>query len=220
MHVLATIEIALRNTIVENLSGHFGVANWLQQPPVAFTWKAPERTKIAAAVDSAKRSEYAKLDQAGKSALDAIAYPQGRPAGISHLRRAKDRRRLIRVTEGKVIAELTLYFWKRLYGPEYDHHLWRTTLKRTFPNRRVTRADVSSQLEVIYQSRNRLAHHEPVIHQRFLDTISAIKFIVQNLNSTKPTPDTALGALLVEDILKVCDEEAALRRRLDEYRLA
>lgn len=88
------------------------------------------------AVDSAKRAEYSKLSQAQKAALDALAYPAGRPANTSHLRRAKGRRRQLVVNEGKVIAELTLYFWKRLYGQEYDQSLWRTTLKRTFPDKK------------------------------------------------------------------------------------
>ena len=132
MNVTATIEIALRNSVAENLSNYFGVPNWVQQPPVAFRWKEPERKKITTAVDSARRAEYSKLSQADKAKLDSLAYPKGRPPNTSHLKRALDRRRHIPVTEGKVIAELTLYFWKRLYGPEYEQTLWRTTLKRTF----------------------------------------------------------------------------------------
>ena len=219
MHVLATVEIALRNATAQNLGAHFGVANWLQQPPAGFRWKEPERKKVAAAVDSARRSEFAKLDQAGKAALDGLAYPRGRPSRLSPLQRAKDRRKFIAITEGKVIAELTLYFWKRLYGPDYDHHLWQTTLKRNFPNRSISRAHVSSQLENIYQARNRLAHHEPVLYQRFSDTISAIEFVIQTLNSTTPSPHTALANLLTGDLANVRKEEAALRDKIDQYRL-
>ena len=167
MNVTATIEIALRNAVAQNLSYHFGVPNWLQQPPVAFQWREPERKKIASAVDSAKRAGYSKLSQVEKAELDSLAYPGGRPAHVSHLKRAQDRRRHIVVTEGKVIAELTLYFWKRLYGPEYEQTLWRTTLKRTFPDKKLSRAEVAIHLENLYQSRNRLAHHEPVLHKRF-----------------------------------------------------
>lgn len=219
MNVTATIEIALRNTVSENLSHHFGVPNWLQQPPVAFQWKAPERNKITAAVDSAKRAEYAKLSQAQKAHLDALAYPQGRPANTSHLRRAKDRRRHIVVTEGKVIAELTLYFWKRLYGPEYDQTLWRTTLKRTFPDKSLSRAAIAIQLEQLYQARNRLAHHEPVLHQRFADTMTAVEFITQRLGMTGPSANTPLATLLADDIAEVRAREAALRARLDAFRV-
>ena len=219
MNVTATIEIALRNTVAENLSHHFGVPNWLQQPPVAFRWKEPERKKIMAAVDSAKRAEYAKLSQARKAQLDMLAYPQGRPANISHLRRAKERRRHIVVTEGKVIAELTMYFWKRLYGPEYDQTLWRTTLKRTFPDKSLSRAVVATQFEQLYQSRNRLAHHEPVLHRRFADTMTAIEFITQRFGANGPSADTPLATLLADDIAEVRARERALSDRLDAFRL-
>lgn len=218
MTVLATVEIALRNTIADNLSRYFGTANWLQQPPAAISWKPPEQDKIAHAIDSARRAEYSKLSLSAKAALDALAYPRGRPAGLSPLRRAMDRRRHIAVSPGKVIAELTLYFWKRLYGPEYEHHLWRPTLKRTFPDRRIARSDVATQLEVIYQTRNRLAHHEPVLYQRFSSTISAIEFVTQRLNSTGPRADAALASLLTDEIARACALESALRARLDAYR--
>ena len=219
MNVTATIEIALRNTVAENLSRHFSVPNWLQQPPVAFQWREPERNKIKTAVDSAKRAEYAKLSQAEKARLDVLAYPHGRPANTSHLRRAKDRRRHIVVTEGKVIAELTLYFWKRLYGPEYDQTLWRTTLKRTFPDKSLSRAAVATQLEQLYQSRNRLAHHEPVLHRRFTDTMTAIEFVTQRLDATDPSADTPLATLLAGDIADVCAKEEELSARLDAFRI-
>lgn len=218
MNVTATIEIALRNTVAENLSHHFGVPNWLQQPPIGFTWREPEKKKIAGAVDSAKRASYSKLTQAQKGALDQLAYPNGRPPNTSHLRRAKDRRRHLQVSEGQVIAELTLYFWKRLYGPEYDQSLWRTTLKRTFPDKSLSRTDVAIQLEHFYQSRNRLAHHEPVLHQRFADTMGAIEFITQSLGVRHPSPDTSLAKLLAEDIQSVRNREVELRTRLDAYR--
>lgn len=219
MNVMAPVEIALRNTVAENLSRYFGVPNWLQQPPVNFMWKVPERNKITAAIDSAKRAEYSKLNQAQKAALDNQAYPTGRPFNTSHIQRAKSRRRHLAVSEGQVIAELTLYFWKRLYGPEYDQILWRTTLKRTFPDKSLSRALVAIQLENFYQARNRLAHHEPVLHQRFENTMAAIVFIVQRLETIRPSANTPLATLLSDDIAIVKASENALRNRLDAYRI-
>lgn len=219
MNVTATVEIALRNAVCENLAHHFGVPNWLQQPPVPFQWRQPEQKAAAKALDSARRACYSKMSQAEKAGLDTLAYPRGRPANVSHLKRAVDRRRHIQVTEGKVIAELTMYFWKRLYGPEYEQSLWRTTLKRTFPNKRLTRAALAIQLEHIYQSRNRLAHHEPVLHGRFADTIAAIRFVTENLGETQPRPDTALAALLAGDIAEATARADALHARLDAFRI-
>jgi hypothetical protein len=218
MTVIATVEIALRNSVCENLTQHFAVPNWLRQPPVPFQWRAPELKKVAMAHDSARRAEYSKLTQAQKHALDALAYPSGRPSARSHLDRAKDRRKHIAVSDGKIIAELTLYFWKRLYGPDYDQSLWRTSLKRTFPYKKLSRADVAIQLEHIYQVRNRLAHHEPVLHRRFVDTMRAIEFVVQHLETAKPDCSTPLAKLLAGDITKVKSEAEALHARLDSFR--
>jgi hypothetical protein len=219
MHVTATVEIALRNAICENLSHHFAVPNWLFQPPVPFQWRAIEQGNITKALDSARRAEYAKLSQAQKAALDSLAYPTGRPPGVSHLKRAKDRRRHIAVTEGKVIAELTFYLWKRLFSPDYEQTLWRTTLKRTFPDKTLSRATVADTLEHIYQSRNRLAHHEPVLHKRFTETMSAIEFVIQRLGTKTPDPNTALANLLAADIAEVSAKAAALHGKLASYRV-
>lgn len=218
MHVTATVEIALRNSVAENLAHHFGVANWLTQTPVAFRWREPERKKIELALDSARRAEYAKMSQAAKAGLDDLAYPNGRPPNTSHLQRAKDRRKRIPVSEGKVMAEMTFYFWKRLYGPEYDQTLWRTTLKRTFPNKKISRAEIASHLEQIYQSRNRLAHHEPVLHKRFADTVMAIDFICHRLDAISPSVETPLARLLADDLVSVKARAAELHGRLDAYR--
>jgi hypothetical protein len=209
MSVIATVEIAIRNSVYKNLSDHFGVQNWLVQPPIWFQWRPTEQSNIKAALDSARKSEYAKLSQQEKGLLDGLAYPRGRPVGTPHLKRAKDRRKHITVSEGKVIAELTLYFWKRLYGPDYEQNLWRTSIKRTFPDKRISRADVANNLERIYQSRNRIAHHEPVLHRRFSETVTAIKFIVERLDVRQSDPNSALAKLIRSDLDRV--EEAALQ---------
>lgn len=150
--------------------------------------------------------------------MDALAYPKGRPSNKSHLDRSKDRRKQIVVSDGKIIAELTLYFWKRLYGPEYDQSLWRTSLKRTFPFKKLSRAEVAIQLEQIYQARNRLAHHEPVLHKRFTDTMQAINFVIQHLETAAPSGTTPLANLLTNDMTRVMAEATALHSRLNALR--
>lgn len=219
MSVTATIEIALRNSVCENLSEHFGVAGWLHQPPFPFRWKEPERGKVSSARDSARRAEYAKLSQNEKSRLDQIAFPDGRPGDLSHLDRAKERCKQIAVTDGKVIAELTLYFWKRLYGPDYEQSLWRTCLKKTFPNKKLKRAMVADSLEIIYQSRNRVAHHEPVLHKRFDDTMRGVQLVIENLGSQTPSSKTPLARLLADDISEVHARADDLHTRLAAYRV-
>ncbi|WP_208247625.1 hypothetical protein WGT02_27570 (plasmid) [Rhizobium sp. T1470] len=218
MNITAVIEIALRNSICDNLGQFFGQAGWLLNPPAPFQWKDSEKNKIATALDSARKAEYSKLSQADKHALDAMAFPNGKPANLSHTQRSKRRRAHIQVTDGKIIAELTFYIWKRLCGPDYEHTLWRPGLKKAFPNKRIKRADVADNLEIVYQSRNRLAHHEPVLYNRFTETIAAIKYIAQHLEAPTPGDHTPLYRLIADDIVSVEASAATLHSELDAYR--
>jgi len=80
------------------------------------------------------------------------------------------------------------------------------------------RPQVAEQLEIIYQTRNRLAHHEPVLHKRFKDTITAIEFISENMGVATPTKDTALAKLIADDFAQVIDKAKLLHVRLDSFR--
>lgn len=220
MNVIATVEIGIRNAMAGNLAHHFLVGDWLQRPPVGFQWRAKEKSKIETAVRQAKRAKYAKLTQNEKAALDQQAYPAGRPRNEPHDARAKKRQRLIVVTEGDVIAEITFVLWKRLCGAEYEHHLWRPTLRKIFPDRNVKRTDVAFHLEHIYQARNRLAHHEPVLHQRFNDTVRAIRFITERIGVYPPSPDAPLAKLISEDLQAAEHAALALHNRLQSFKIA
>ena len=218
MTVIGTLEIALRNHVCENLAGYFGQPWWMTNPPHPFQWREMEKKKIAQALDNARRSEYAKLTQSEKAHLDTLAFPNGRPSGMLHRNKVKARRDHIQVSEGKVVAEITFHFWKRIYSPDYDHSLWRTTLKKTFPNRKLKRAEIADKLEHVYQARNRLAHHEPVLHRRFDDTVAAIQFISERLGELKPGPHAPLAKLIAPDLDRVISKAAKLHARLDAYR--
>lgn len=216
--IVATIEIALRNTIYANIMHHFEAANWLQQPPVELNLEDGDRKKIVMALDSAKRSEYAKKSQAEKAALKAEVFPKGKPRDIKPFKYVQKKRENIPVSDGKIIAELTFAFWKRLYSAEYEHQLWRTTLKRTFPNKTLKRAHVSAQLEIVYQMRNRLAHHEPVVGDRFHKLISAIGFVLQELNTKASCPPHPLEKLLAADVQQAISLQSKLESTIAPYR--
>lgn len=218
MKVIATIEIALRNTVVANLNHHFGVENLFQHPTERLQWKEYEQDSINKAVRQVRRAVYAKLSQAEKAELDAQAYPDGRPAETTHSQRVRARQGRITVSEGRLVAELTLNFWKRLYGPRYEHALWRPTLKRTFPNPGLARGQIAAQLEIIYQSRNRLAHHEPVLHNRFTETVKAIRFVIRELQAHPDECDTPLSRLLRDDIDRVTRSGERLMDRLRAFK--
>lgn len=219
MSVTAVIEIALRNAICERLALHFATGGWLFHPPAPFKWRAEEKRSINRALAAARRAVYAKMTQAEKHALDALAYPAGKPANLSHSERSLARQAQIRVTEGKVVAELTLFFWKRLFSEDYEEALWKTSLKRTFPNKKLRRADVALQLERIYQTRNRLAHHEPVCGKRFADALAAINFITAHLGAPGTHNDTALARLIRNEMQIAAEQAKALDERLASFRV-
>ena len=111
-----------------------------------------------------------------------------------------------------------MFFWKRLYSDDYEQALWRTALKRVFPDKSLKRATIAAQLERIYQTRNRIAHHEPVYGRRLTDTLVAIDFVVKNFGKPDADGVTPIGKLLENDLLKVKQEAADLEAKLTEFR--
>jgi hypothetical protein len=70
------------------------------------------------------------------------------------------------LTPGRIVAELTFGFWTAMFGTVYED-LWRRTLHRigNRPNgRRLERKHFAGPLTPIRKLRNRVAHHEPIIH--------------------------------------------------------
>ncbi|HMW31832.1 MAG TPA: Abi family protein [bacterium] len=68
------------------------------------------------------------------------------------------------ITASKVVAELTLGFWVRLFNTEYERILWKN-LRLAFPyleKRKRQRHTVSAPLNRIRDFRNRVFHNEPV----------------------------------------------------------
>ena len=177
MPVTALLEICLRNIISERLRAVFGQPDWLQNPPAPFLWRGEELGSIGRAKAQAQKAAYAKKTQYEKKRLDAKAFPNGLPANLTHERRAKARQKQIQITMGQLIAQLTLTFWKRLLSADYQAALWDRGLKKIFPDRAIRRADIAEKMEIIHQSRNRIAHHEPLYGKRLEDTLSAIEFI-------------------------------------------
>lgn len=80
------------------------------------------------------------------------------------------------MTEGAIVAELSLGFWVGLIGPPYDATLWRKSLYRVFTRngRHLRRKDVHGRFNAIRRFRNRVAHHEPIWDQDLLSRHSEI----------------------------------------------
>ena len=67
---------------------------------------------------------------------------------------------------GRVVAGLTFSFWTAMLSPAYEE-LWRSTLNaiaRKSDGKRLARKQLSRPLTPIRVLRNRVAHHEPILH--------------------------------------------------------
>ena len=95
------------------------------------------------------------------------------------------------ISANKVIAELTLGFWVRLFNAEYELILWKP-LRKAFPyleKSQRQRNNVSAPINKIRDFRNRVFHHEPISwNLKKLDqTHERIIIVMGWLNKDLPT---------------------------------
>ncbi|MHC8510232.1 MAG: hypothetical protein ACYYKD_12750 [Rhodospirillales bacterium] len=107
------------------------------------------------------------------TALYGGSWYEGNPVGLqarqlqlisnalNYLRHDKE------VTLDTVVAEMNLGFWVGLLGRGYDDPLWRQCLRHAFPHRPrgYERHDVHGVLNAVRRLRNRIAHHESILHR-------------------------------------------------------
>lgn len=71
-------------------------------------------------------------------------------------------------THDDVVAHLSFGAWRYLLPPNNPHlakeQLWEEALSEAFPGLRSTRASLVKSVAIVYDLRNRVAHHEPVFH--------------------------------------------------------
>lgn len=122
------------------------------------------------AIDQQLR-EWARARAGGRSWLDAAPLDQ---RGRNDIAKARDRATLQGrrpEVHGRVIAELTLGFWRYIPESRYLTSLWVPAVHAAFPHGasdlRQRQRDVAFRLQQLNFVRNRAAHHEP-IHQRDL----------------------------------------------------
>lgn len=190
MSMIALFELSLRNGTNHQLARYFGETDWMLPGNSTVPLKKFERDTIQRATQLARKATYSKLSHKEKSHLDVFAFPGGVPIGASHETRVRARQKLFVVSHGQIISQTTLSFWKRLYSPEYDNDLWKTSLKRVFPDKRLKRSHISSSLEVVYSTRNRVAHHEPVYGDRLEEAMKGLEFLRNALGARKIGEET------------------------------
>jgi hypothetical protein len=86
------------------------------------------------------------------------------------------------VTPARIVAELNLGFWVRLFSSKYDRIFWGPLFRKIFPMKLHRRA-VYSRLLDIKTLRNRIAHHKRIIARSktvancYEETIEAIGWL-------------------------------------------
>ena len=71
------------------------------------------------------------------------------------------------ISGGRMVSELSFGFWVAILAPRYENHLWRPALRKAFPNRPrgIERRDIHKSVNALRRLRNRVAHHEPILHR-------------------------------------------------------
>lgn len=95
--------------------------------------------------------------------------------GISAAERHAERKGEEEIKRGDVVAELTFDFWSNLFRREY-HEFWRPRATRAFPGLKhgEGRHEIQALVKKINGLRNRVAHHEPILHLNVPDLQSKI----------------------------------------------
>lgn len=191
MSMIALLELSLRNSTNRRLVEDFGDKDWLVSGQSSLPLKKTEKDAISSAKKHAQKAAYSKLSYREKGLLDVFVFPEGKPSGTSHKTEVRKRTASFHVTQGQVIAQTTIYFWKRLYSREYEDALWKRSLKRVFPNKKIKRSEISVALEIVYAARNRVAHHEPMYGERLDDVMNALATLRDQLGATDFGRDTS-----------------------------
>jgi hypothetical protein len=218
MPIVGLLEVAIRNAIADRLSAVHGATDWIRAPKSPFEWKEDEDAGIRRAIAYAQRSSYAKLDNREKQALDKAAFPNGVPSELPHGKRVKERQKRISVSTDEIVVQLTIFFWKRLFSSDYEATLWKPALRGLFPNKAIGRAIVSTNLESLYEVRNRIAHHEPIHGGRLREVLKAIDFVIENFERRSPDPNSLLARLTAGMRADLRREVAALEALLAAFR--
>lgn len=135
---LQAFEIALRNAVDKSLTNHFG-AKWHQRDSgIEFN----ETTR----------------------AIIKEAHTEAHKARKKKLRKNKNMPQKTKIVTN-ITAHLSLGFWVKLFGPKYNDSLWRPALYKAFPHKRLGRGEAHQRLLDINTFRNRIAHHEPILHR-------------------------------------------------------
>ena len=171
---VADLEVVLRNIIAGAIETHHATLRgghgerWYDPPP----WFATGKWFTSGTLDS--------ISVAMKRGADPGPGPSLRPGG------------------GRVVAELTLGFWRYLLTARYEHSLWNPAIRARFQglshlSGSDSRKEVHERVEKLNYLRNRVAHHEPVYdqfripgHPGRIDTVATLDDAIEMIGWSNP----------------------------------
>lgn len=89
-----------------------------------------------------------------------------------------------KATTGKVIAELSFVFWKKMFTGRFDAQIWNKHLAVVMPNlnaawsTQIARGKIHLDLNTIRGLRNRIAHHEPIFNRNLATEFSLMAELI------------------------------------------
>jgi hypothetical protein len=85
------------------------------------------------------------------------------------------------LSPGGIVAELTFGFWVQLTARKYEKSLWVPYIHKAFPAITTDRKGLNNRLNGILWLRNRIAHHERILHLdlrlKYTEIIEAVRWI-------------------------------------------
>jgi hypothetical protein len=99
-------------------------------------------------------------------------------------RRELVRARVHQPTTGKVIAELKMVFWQKMFTGRFDMRIWNPHLCTVMPHLDSTktvqdlRRLIHTDLEQLRELRNRIAHHEPIFKRSLAGDFTKIRELI------------------------------------------
>jgi hypothetical protein len=160
---LCHLEIGLRNAYDSALRTHWtGPTDWTSDPGGVFPPKWSTRGGKGTANPKAR--------------IDVNATPR------AQLLKARQDAGGAAASPGKVVAELSLGFWRYLSVKRHEKHLWVPHLHHAFPAGTDRARDVDDRIHRLHNIRNRVAHHEPLLGVSLLARLGDIIDLATMIN--------------------------------------
>jgi len=154
-----------------DLEQAFRLYEWnIEAAAAVMTTTAMVEVIVRNAIDAQLRT-WSEKRRGGSSWFDVAPLDARGRADLHRARQRATRCGRDQEIHGKVIAELSLGFWRYLAASRYLTSLWIPAVSQAFScnSKRIgeRRVDVERELQRLHYVRNRAAHHEP-IHRRYL----------------------------------------------------